>query len=132
MAGMHYGTEELGFWPVHGWMAVGLQTLGSDWSCTMPGKPPLLEAYHPFQTVGSFRVVPKHLPSPHSHSHVQSSPQEGARPRHRSVLAPTRLGVAIAGSHFPGKPQLGNALGTSRRGGSLFKSPAGPGGMGAR
>lgn len=40
--------------------------------------------------------------------------------------------LQFQGSHFPGEPQPGNALGTSGRGGSLFKSPAGPSGMGAR
>lgn len=124
--------EELAFRLVHGWMAAGLQTLGPGWSCTVSGKPPLPGAHHPFQTVGSFGVVPKCLPSPRGHSHMQSSPWAGAGARCGSLLAPTRLGVAIAGSHFPGKPQPGNALGTSGRGGSLFKSLAGPGGMGAR
>lgn len=50
------------------------------------------------------------------------------RIRSGSLLAPTRPGVAIPGNHFPGKARPGNALGTSGRGGSLLKNPAGPAG----
>lgn len=130
MVGMLRGMQEPGFRLVRGWMAVGLPTPGPGWNYAVTGK--TTTSHHPFQTVGSFGVVPKHRPSPHSHVCAQEHPPAGSRSRCGSLLVLTRWGVAIAGNHSPGELQPGNALGTSGRGGSLFKNLSGPGGMGAR
>lgn len=56
------------------------------------------------------------------------SRREGAGP----AAGPRSLGpvpvLQSQGSHFPGESRPGNALGTSGRGGSLLKNPAGPAG----
>ena len=68
VAGMRCGTEEPGFWLVRGWMPAGWQTLPPSWSCTLPGNQHRWEPTTPPGQWGSFGVVPKRLPSPHSHA----------------------------------------------------------------
>lgn len=120
-AGMCCGMEEPGSCWCVDW--VDLQTLGSGENSV-----PAPRCWAPSAPCTPFLGC-----SPNTSRHPKArrapaAPREGAGAGGGSLLAPTRPGVAIPGSHFPGKPQSGNALGTSGRGGSLLKNPAGPAG----